>query len=206
MSAVGEAFIKAIGKPDPSANNGVRFSRPSFHAAWSALQPEVGAGWYLNRFLYLFGEELAALEPCLDAWSFLVPPNPDRMIVGRNAYGMLLVVENASTAGADRVFVLDPTQVVYWTEPDLGWGNLLGYWMANRKIPGFFDTGLYDTWVKENDAYPEVEDILGLKAPLPLGGKLETSNVQLENIIEYYQSTAPVYAKALEQLKSKRGS
>jgi hypothetical protein len=40
---------------------------------WDKLHSEVGAGWYRDRFLYLFGENLEEFRPCVDAWSFLMP-------------------------------------------------------------------------------------------------------------------------------------
>jgi hypothetical protein len=91
MSAVGEAFVKAFGKPDPATPNGVTFSMPGLQGSWESLHKEIGSGWYRDGFLYLFGEGLDALKPCLEAWSFLVPPCDDRVIIGRNAYGAILV-------------------------------------------------------------------------------------------------------------------
>jgi hypothetical protein len=42
--------------------------------------------------------------------------------------------------------------------------------------------------------------VLGIKVPKGLGGKLELDNLQLDGIVDYYQSTGPIYAKAFAKL------
>jgi hypothetical protein len=75
---------------------------------------------YKNRFIYLFGEGLEKLKTCLDAWSFMLPKNKDRIIIGRTAYGALFCLENANTPGQmKRVYVLDPLNLEYFGDENL---------------------------------------------------------------------------------------
>jgi WD40 repeat protein len=197
-SAVGEAFHAAFGDPQPAAPNGLFFKSSMERSLWQSIQPEIGSGWYLDRFLYLFGDDLGHLEDCLDAWAFLVPEGKDRKILGRNAYGSILVLENANEID-QKVFVLDPFRVVYWTHSQIVFGNLLGAYLPERLIPGFLDTALYDAWTEVNGPLSD-RTILGTKVPMGLGGALDPENVQEEDIVEYYRTTAPIYEKAWRKM------
>ena len=202
MSAVGDAFVKAFGKPDPATPSGLRFLKGTDQRQWEKLHTEVGAGWYRDGFLYLFGDGLAELSACLDAWSFLVPPCDDRVIVGKNAYGALLVVDNMSQPDKQRVYVLDPLTVTYAGDPNIMFVNLLGAWLPRNLIPGFLDDSAYRAWREANKAGRlELDDVLGIKIPKSLGGKLEANNLQLDGIVDYYRTTAPIYAAAFTKLK-----
>src|SRR5262249_60011919 len=118
MPTVAERFKGALGSPTQEVPSGMTFSSRGQQMIWDSLG--IPAGWYKGRFLYLFGQELAQFQPCLDAWSFIVPPgHPDRMIIGRNAYGALLVLEDGNKPGAEHVYMLDPFLVAYTTSPDL---------------------------------------------------------------------------------------
>src|SRR5262245_15100927 len=200
MSMVGDKFKNAFGKADPPAPNGLKFENSSAQRMWDNFHQEIGSGWFKRQFLYLFGEGLETLMPCLEAWSFLVPPHPDRMIIGRNAYGALLVLENGNTMGAGKVFVLDPFLVTWWGDPNHDLVGLIGRWLPNNSLGTFLDDGTYKKWCKANDAALELEDVLGFKTPKGLGGKVEVDNLQLNGIVDYYQSTGPVYAKAFAKL------
>jgi hypothetical protein len=199
MSDVGKPFVQALGKPDPEAPNGLRFTSSGLADLWKAMRREVRSGWFQDRFLYLFGDGLDALQPCLDAWSFVVPPNRDRMVVGRNAYGALLVLDNANS-GKGSVHVLDPFRVVYWSNPNLGLMNLIAYWLPESRIPHFRDDGPYREWRKKHGVYLDDDVILAPRTPEGLGGKFELANLQEEPILEYYETTAPIYHKAFAQL------
>jgi hypothetical protein len=209
MTVAGEKFVAAFGKPDPATPPGLKFSRPAREVSWKFLHPEIGSGWFMNRFLFLFGEGLDRLQPCLDAWSFLVPPgHPDRMILGRNAYGAILVLENANTPSAEeRVFVLDPTMVHYWSDPNLVFPNLIGHFLPDRQIPCFLENRPYEAWLKGLGRHLEVDEILAMKEPISLGGSMEDAhNFQPEDIFEYYRTTAPIYADALQKNAAKAAS
>jgi len=191
MSAVGEAFIAAFGKPDPSAPNGIEFFQ------WKSLYTEIGAGWFNGGFLYLFGEGMASLTKCLDAWSFLVPPCDDRIIIGRNAYGAMLVLDHGNTPEQEQLNVLDPFTVTYASRPNLLFRNLIGRWLPQGLLPDFLDERPYREWLSENEVETiDLDEVLGIKVPQALGGKLATSNLQLDNIVDYYRTTAPIYAEA----------
>jgi hypothetical protein len=198
MSAVGEAFIAAFGKPDPSAPSGITFFQ------WKSLYTEIGAGWFKDRFLYLFGEGLSPLRECLDLWSFLVPPCDDRIIVGRNAYGAMLVLDHGNTHDKEQLYVLDPFTVTYETRPNLLFRNLIGRWLPQGLLQGFLDDRAYKQWLAENHVDGvDLDEVLGIKVPNALGGELVTSNLQLDGIIDYYRTTAPIYAEAFATLKSR---
>jgi len=198
MSEVGEAFVAGFGRPDPPAPNGIFFPRP-FHARWwSDIHGEIGSGWFMDRFLYLFGEGLDVFLPCLEAWSFVAGAARERMIVGRNAYGALLVAEEPSERGiTSPVAMLDPLNVRYWTHPDMVFGNLIGNWLPTRSLPDFFDTSLYDAWRRVTGDELQLSEALAIKEPKPLGGRMEAGNFQIEDVVDYYLTTGPIYARAL---------
>jgi hypothetical protein len=196
MSGVGQAFKAALGKPDPKTASGLTFTRASLVETWKSFYREIGAGWFKDRFVYLFGEGLDRLLPCLDAWSFVVPPKPGRMIIGYNAHGSLLVLEDADTIEW-HVHVLDPFRVVYWTNANLDFVGLLGYFLPNDAIPHFLDDSVYRTWVKANRRHPADGMVLAPKAPAGLGGEFSVDNFQEEDLLEFYQTSGPIYQKAL---------
>jgi hypothetical protein len=199
---MGDAFIAAFGRPSPATPQGLPFTASFRQILWESIHEEIGSGFFRDRFLYLFGQGLESLRPCLKAWSFLVPPaGAAGMILGRNAYGALLVLENPDETGrTSRVHVLDPIAVRYWSDPDLAFGNLIGYWLAQGALSEFLDDSLYQHWRKRNKRYLAPDKILGIKVPPPLGGEIVLQNFQEEEIVSYYRSTAPIYAKAFAKM------
>jgi hypothetical protein len=91
--------------------------------------------------------------------------------------------------------------VRFWTDPNLDFTGLLGYWLPKRKLDDFLDTSLYNAWNHTTGDYLELHEILAIKEPKSLGGKMVASNFQIEDMVAYYQSTAPIYAKAIANLK-----
>jgi hypothetical protein len=200
MSAIGEAFIRKLGRPDPAAPSGVQYR----DELWDMIHAEIGAGWFADGFLYLFGEGLAELAPCLEAWSFLVPPSDHRMIVGRNAYGAILVLDDFQDPYQERVRVLDPWTVTYDGPSNVMFLNLIGRALPQHELVDFLDDRAYGTWRRENGiARLGLEDVLGLKMPAFLGGELVAENLQLDGIVDYYRTTAPIYAEAFALLRSR---
>ena len=199
MSSHGERFIKALGRPDPPAGAGPACADATVAKALQAVRAEVGGGWFKHRFLYLFGEELDTLRPCLDAWSFLVRGGSEkRTVIGRNAYGALLVMEDRNAA--HHVFVLDPFRVSYWGDLGLSLEEAVGEALCGPGLLSeFLDDGAYQAWVRENEAELDMEDVLGFKVPKGLGGKITPENLQLDGIVEYYQETAPIHEGALRK-------
>ncbi len=199
-SVLATNFIDGIGRPDPPTPDGLRCRSSAFGELWQDIHAQIGSGWYLNRFLYLFGEGVEKLRPCLDAWSFLVPPNhPDRMILGRNAHGAILVLENGNSPDPS-VFVLNPLTLEYWTDPRIGFENLLGRWLPRNEIPFFLDHDLYDAWIAGTGRFLDEDMVLAPKIPLVLGGEMKPENLQTESIISYYETSAPVAEKTLAKL------
>ena len=165
---------------------------------------ELHAGFFLNRFLYLFGKKLPKLQPCLKAWSFLLPKDKELYVIGKNAYGALLVLEDPNEdTPQTKVGLLDPTAVEYFTEKDLAFGNLLGWWFPNKKLPGFFNSKLYDAWAAKSKEPMAVDEILGMNVPVPLGGEWKPDNFTYQNIVEYYKGTASAIKKAVDGVKDK---
>lgn len=165
------------------------------------MHEEVGAGWFRDGFLYLFGEGLDALHPCLEAWSFVVPPCDDRVIVGRNAYGMLLVLDNPSTPALEKIHVLDPFTVSYAGDSTIQLVSLIGRALPDGELRTFLDDEPYRAWRQEHGVDRlGAQDVLGIKVPQGLGGKLASSNLQLDGIVSYYETTAAIYADAFAKL------
>lgn len=201
MSVVGQNFIAAFGTPNPAAPNGI-FLRRAFQSGWLATHAEIGSGWFLDGFLYLFGEGVSDLQPCLDAWAFLVPPCSDRRILGRNAYGAILVLDNGDSPDEQLVRVLDPFTVTYDGAPNWQFMNLIGRALPKGEMPTFLDHRAYDDWRKANDVDRlDLDDVLGIKVPKALGGELVADNLQLDGIVDYYQTTGPIYEKAFASIQ-----
>lgn len=201
-------LLKVLGAPDPAHASGLPFDGESNSASrnWVRLDSkEIGAGFFMNRFLYLFGEELPKLQPCLKAWAFMLPADDKvRYVIGKNAYGSLLVIENPNgDSGLPAVGLLDTTTVEYWTEPDLVFPNLLGWWLPRKKLPNFFKTELYDKWAAKSKEPLEVDEILGMTVPLSLGGTWKATNFEVRDIVEYYETTGPTYKSAFDSMKDK---
>jgi hypothetical protein len=203
MSEVGDAFRRAFDPPDPAVADGL--PEGTANGYWAELKEEVGSGYFMDRFLYLFGEGLQDLRVCLDAWSFIVPPHEHRVILGYNAYGSLLVLEeNPAAPWKGRVHILDPLIVTYGTLPSLDFIGLIGSWLPEKRIPGFFETSVYERWCAESEAYLDPREILGIGVPLSLGGEMRLDNFAPQDIVEYYQTSGPIYERALrKKAKSK---
>jgi hypothetical protein len=195
MTALGDTVTKALGRPQPLEPNGVQFPTPFTQRLWEATYQEIGAGWYLDGFVYLFGPKAAALQRCLDAWPFVVPPKPGRVILGRNAYGMILVADDPA-GHENTVYVLDPFTVRYYTLQWLQFSTLLGRFLPERLIPHFLDDSVYRAWQRSTGRTLEGDLVLGPKIPEGLGGELTLANVMLDDIFAYYESMAPIHAKA----------
>jgi hypothetical protein len=198
MSFVGDAFKARFGAPDPATQNGLVFTGVEKDSWELELLPELGCGWFLDGFVYLFGDEVEKLRPCLDAWPFLVPPNhPDRMILGRNAYGVILTLENANTDYRNmRSCALDPINLTYWTAPGTDFIGMLGRFLPEGLVPDFLERDVYDFWLSTAKRRLPLNEVLGIKVAKPLGGEMMPSNFQPEDIVDYYRSLAPIYEKA----------
>lgn len=203
MTAVGEAFHARFGSPDPAAPSGLRFPGAVIQDTWEGLTKEIGAGWYLEGFVYLFGEGLDALQPCVEAWEFMLPAAKERRVIGRNAYGALLVAEDLSSKGlSSTVGLLDPVQVRYWRDPGVGLMNLIGHYLPEDKVPGFLDSRMYDAWHGATGDRLDLDEGLVIKTPLSMGGTIEAENFQPEPLVAYYRTTAEIYRDVKKQGKA----
>jgi len=195
QSTLAKAFTKAFGKPSPRAEPGLRFVSSSMQSIWESIHEEIGAGWYRNGFLYLFGEGLDELRSCLDSWSFLVPHAKHPLILGRNAYGALLVMPD-SAATNPAIGVLDPTRVS-WTSPaGMTLGNLLGARLPDGMLPDFTDEAPYQAWRRAGGQRLETNEMLAPKVAVALGGTMDVDNFEVRDIVSYYAVTGPIYRKA----------
>jgi hypothetical protein len=92
--------------------------------------------------------------------------------------------------------VLDPLAVRYRRYADLDFVGLIGYWLPENELPQFLDQTVYDDWRRQTGSVLGPGQILAPKTPLGLGGTMEVDNFQVEDIVSYYQTTAPIYQKA----------
>jgi hypothetical protein len=189
-------FVAAFGPPEEAASP-LQFTEPFLQRGWLRRHQRIGAGWFLGRFCFLLGEGLERFTPCLEAWSFLLPPASERRIIGYNVHGALLVMEDETEGSiAAPVRVLDPMTVAYWADPECVYTTLLSRWLPDRQIPHFLNTSAYQEWLVTSGRFLDDDEILGIRAPLPLGGEMKPENFAPMNIIDYYRATGPVYAEA----------
>jgi len=198
MSGVGDLFTKRFGPPSPAVSSRVSFpSGSSLEATWEFIS-DVEAGWYMNRFLYLFGDDLNPLKACLEAWEFLAgKPSGERMILGRNAYGAIVFMDDAEKSANAAVKILDPLSVTVWEEPDSSLIRFLGGALPQNRTRRFLDDSVYKEHLAKTSLYLELDLVLGINTPIGLGGKMSLDNFHVENLLKYYEGTAPIYKKAL---------
>ncbi len=101
---------------------------------WASQKEKIGAGFFRDRFLSLFGEGLEHLSACLDAWSFLVPTNDDRLVVGRNAYGAIAYVDDTNGA-TPRLRIVDPLRVEVIGASDLDLWRFIARFLPAEPAP-----------------------------------------------------------------------
>jgi hypothetical protein len=198
MSDVTKAFIEGLGRPNPRLPSGLHFNDPLKQVLWEQVYGEIGAGWFLDRFVYLFGPGLERLQPCLDAWPSLVPSgHPDRMILGRNAYGAVLVMEHEGPID-ETTHLLDPATGRYWTDERIGLMNLFGAWLPQGLIPGFLDREPYRAWVQANGPLGD-DEILAPITPLARGGAMTPENLERRDVVDYHRAAAAAFASGAQE-------
>jgi len=201
MSMLSEAFMGRFGKGDQGPEQRIRFARTLDEMVNTELFTEFGCGRFQDGFLHLFSQDLDVLDPLLETWSFLLPEAEGRRkVIGRNAYGALLILEDFDAKGViDLLCILDPITLSYWSDPNCVYTNGLGHWLPENKVlPTFLDDRLYKA---TRSVLPDLEftvtEILGIKVPLPLGGTMDPANFQVEDITHYYTSMAPIIRQAM---------
>lgn len=197
MTAVGQAFVNALGTPDSLDQLGFKFEQEWDQASLSLITDEIGTGWYLGGFLYLLGRDVPALDGLLKYWQFLFTDGKARKVIGRNIYGALLVIEDADIDGTmAMVGVIDPLNVAYFTNPNLDFTGLLGNWLPQGKLPSFMNKTVYSSYQELGYSPLNKAEVLGIKTPLTLGGKMELANFQVESLEEYTASITAIYRSA----------
>ena len=99
MSAISEAFLSTVGKPNLLTDLGFKFSMEWDQIVLDDLYQEIGAGIFQNDFLHLLGSNISELDLLLENWNFLFNDDANRRVIGRNAHGSLLIIENESELG-----------------------------------------------------------------------------------------------------------
>ncbi len=194
-----EGFLHVFGAPNPPTPSGIAFDDEFMQEDFeeSILDP-IGAGWFWDRFLFLWGEGVETYERCLEAWHFALPPHTERMVVGRNAYGALLVNFDHNDMTDNRLWVVDPFGGTTWNDDDTDFMCWVYANAPRREWRNFFDRSVYDAWLAtEPGVNMAIEHALVPKLPIQLGGTFELSNFQLEPLVEYYENTAPIFEKNL---------
>lgn len=197
MSVVGEAFIQAYGMPDPSVPCRLRFTRPWDQELMNALLAEFGSGHYRDGFFSLLGEDLVSADALLESWRFILPDEVPRLVVGRNAYGVLLVIEDLEKDGSrSQLCVLDPIRVSYHRDENWRLLNGLVTWLPTH-YPNFMNDAIYRAHRAEGGERLRANEILAIKAPTSLGGAFAPDNFQVEDMFTYFAQTAVIYQEAL---------
>ena len=193
------SFTQVFGNADEPAKP-IQFNEQFLEEDWKWRQQTMNAGWFLGRYFYLLGEGMKRFNPCLEAWSFILPPVKERRIIGYNVYGALLIMENETEEGiVAPIRLLDPTNVVYWQSNECVYGTLLTRWLPDKLIPNFFNTGVYKQWLEKSERFLDDDEILGIRSAIPLGGIMNLENFTPMNIVNYYQATGTAYAKAYKE-------
>lgn len=198
MSPLAAAFLSVYEKGIPLGNRQSIFTGMFDGLVYDDVIKDIGYGTYQDGFLTLFSDELESWQSCMEAWSFLIPADGrSRKVVGRNAYGALLLIENREINGsASAMGILDPVTVSYWSNEHCLFTNFLGHWLPQKKVlPTFTDTSVYAQWRKQTGCTLGPGEILAPKTPLTLDGKWELSNFQVEQAGFYFESTASIYKK-----------
>jgi hypothetical protein len=112
-------------------------------------------------------------------------------------------MDGAESAGAE-VKILDPLSVSVWHEPDCELVRFIGGALPQNRTGSFLDDSIYREHLATNRLYLELDLVLGIKMPIGLGGQMKLDNFQVENIYNYFESTAPIYKKALAAKKPGR--
>jgi hypothetical protein len=182
----------------------MHFEKELLEFQMSERLKQIGSGWFLGKFFYLFGTRVERLVPCVSAWAFLLPPEGDWTPIGYNAYGAILLLDNSGDRSADSpVGLLDPLMVTFFARPTLDLWSLLGNWMPERRLATFLDTSVYEAFLGASGRLLEDDEVLGIRRALPLGGDMALENFTPIGIVNYYRATAPTYAAA--HLASERG-
>jgi hypothetical protein len=207
-----DAFVARHGRPEPRTEPSVFFVMPEHgEFDWTSFQEKVGCGVFSGGFLQVGTAELPEVNEALAAWTFVLPPDPRRQVVARNAYGDLVLVTHDSNSYCS-ASVLSPRRARVErpdVRPDLA--SVLDFYLADRdrtRIPGrpkihpFLDREVFDEYLAKGGRPPEMDEALVPILPEPLGGKQELSNFRVEKLASYLREAGDVYSRAFTRTTS----
>lgn len=199
MSLVGEKFLKKVGEANPKSNLGFKFSMEWDQIVLDDLYEEIGAGIYHNDFFYFLGTDVLPLNDLLKFWSFLFNDDIDKKVIGYNAHGSLIIIENESEEGTVApIGYLDLINCQYYKNENLDFMGLIGNWIPNDRLPNLLNSSIFELF-KNGGGILQKDEILAIKVPISLGGAIEKENFQIENIFEYHSSISKIYQKTLSK-------
>jgi hypothetical protein len=200
MSVVSTSFQSSLGPAESTQAHRLHFTGNFDNMVWDSVYQDIGAGWFRNRFYRLFGADLEPYDAILEMWQFALPKGKQYRVIGRNAHGALLLIEDMQLKGtAAPIRSLNPVLPAFWGDDHCVFMNYVGHWLPHCKIPGFSDSSLYDQFLSVSPTRLEPDEILAAKTPLSLGGTMTAENFQVENIFEYYRTTAAIYTPLFKE-------
>jgi hypothetical protein len=171
-------IIDLIGAPDPAEPVSLQFENRLADLKWDSYTHDMLAGWFKDGFINLLGIGLDALKPCVDAWSWMVPPSDDRTIIGRNAYGAIAFGDGMNSMES-KISIVDPVNLKLHGPIDFV--GFFGRFIVMRDVPSFIDDSVYRAWRGKGGKRLPLHEMLGIKAALPLDGKMELGNFEREH-------------------------
>jgi hypothetical protein len=197
-------YARILGPPDPRLPSGLKLVSASDRAYWRLVYRDVGAGWYWDRFLFLFGAGVEELRGCLAAWSPLCGEDDERVVLGRNAYGAILFIDRAGRNASSRMRILDPFQLTCSSKDGENLQELFADVIPNNRYPAFFSNRLYEVWRKREGLGLAEDEILAPRRPEDEGGKWELANLAPEGLRAFFERTATDWAPAIARAAKRR--
>lgn len=147
---------------------------------------ELPAGWYRDEFLCLFSKELDAFAPCVEAWGWLRDVDVPFRVVGKNAYGMLLVAEGDELRSLS---VLDPTRMRFWLGGYDGLFPALRDTFLRGRTP-LLESALYQHWRARTGARLSPTQMLAVRPARDVSKLLGPDEVEPVDVVEWFRATA----------------
>lgn len=195
MSAASSSFLSSLGPAESTQAHRLHFTGSFDNMVWDSVYQDIGAGWFRDRFYQLFCADLEPYDALLEMWRFALPSGRQYKVIGRNAHGALLLIEDMQRRGTEApIRLLSPLRPSFWGDDHCVFMNCIGHWLPQHKIPGFSDSRIYDQFLSASRTRLDPDEILAVKTPLSLGGTMTAENFQVENIFAYYRTTAAIYA------------
>jgi hypothetical protein len=188
---------QVLGPPSPRVPTTLQFSDSFTQTRWRRYHREVGSGWYWDGFLCLFGEGVERLDRCLTAWGPVVGKPRPRLVLGRNAYGAILVIDDVEKLDHPRLRILDPFETTWGGCTGEALMELFGKVIPNNEFPAFFSNRLYQGWREREGRTLGPDEILTPRVPEDAGGQWEINNLVVEDVFQFYERTAVEWSDTL---------